>query len=150
MINIRPANPEEIHIIVDFQIAMASETENLSLDIQTVTQGVKAVFENPEKGKYYVAEENGTVTASMLTTFEWSDWRNKTVSWIQSVYVRPEHRKKGLFKLMYKHIKDKIAKKTEFSGIRLYVDKTNINAQKVYEKVGMNGNHYQLFEDFES
>jgi ribosomal protein S18 acetylase RimI-like enzyme len=144
---IRDAFLDEYTIIADFQKMMAKETENLELNDNIVKKGVKAVFENPEKGKYYVAEENGVVVASLLTTYEWSDWRNGTVLWIQSVYVMPDFRKSGVFKKMYSHIQEIVNSGNEFSGIRLYVDKTNVNAQKVYEKVGMNGEHYILFEE---
>lgn len=144
---IREAKFEEHLIIADFQQKMAAETENLSLSKNVLIEGVKAVFENPEKGKYFVAEENNVVVASLLTTYEWSDWRNSTVVWIQSVYVLSEFRKKGIFKKMYTFIKEIVNSSEKYSGIRLYVDKSNVNAQKVYDNVGMNGEHYILYED---
>jgi len=144
---IREANVTEIGIIADFQVKMAWETEEFELNLDIVTKGVSAVFDDCTKGKFYVAESDNKVVASLLTTFEWSDWRNKYVLWIQSVYVLPEFRKLGIFSQMYSFIKEIVKNNSDFSGIRLYVDKTNVKAQKVYEKVGMNGNHYQLFEE---
>ena len=81
-----------------------------------------------------------------MITYEWSDWRNGNVYWIQSVYVLPEYRGKGVFKEMYLHIKLSVKETPGLSGIRLYVDKHNHRAQKVYNKIGMDGSHYQLFE----
>jgi len=147
--NFREAHKTEYKVIAGFQQKMALETENYHLNIDTVTKGVKAVFADATKGKYFIVEEDGKVIASLLTTYEWSDWRNCKVIWIQSVYVLPEYRKTGVFKLMYSEIKKNVKSRSEFSGIRLYVDKSNINAQKVYEKIGMQGNHYSLFEDME-
>lgn len=143
----REAKQSEYKVIAGFQQKMALETENYHLDINTVTKGVEAVFNDASKGKYYIVEEDGKVIASLLTTYEWSDWRNSQVLWIQSVYVLHEFRKKGVFKLMYSKIKDIVAKNSDYSGIRLYVDKTNTNAQKVYTKIGMKGEHYSLFEE---
>jgi GNAT superfamily N-acetyltransferase len=93
-----------------------------------------------------VAELDGKVVGSLLTTFEWSDWRNGTVLWIQSVYVRPEFRKRSIFSKIYKHIQEKVTANANLRGIRLYADKTNISAHGVYEHLGMTAEHYQMFE----
>jgi predicted GNAT family acetyltransferase len=146
MIDIRLANKFDSLAIAEFQICMAKETENLKLDKDTVNKGINALFSDPEKGKYYVADDNGKPVASMLITYEWSDWRNSWIYWIQSVYVLPEYRKKGIFKLMYNHIVDSITDNNKVSGLRLYVDTTNAIARKVYSNIGMNGDHYQVFE----
>ncbi len=133
--------------IADFQIKMALETENLKLDPETVGKGVLAVFDSPEKGKYFVAEDNGNVIACLLTIPEWSDWRNGTVLWIHSVYVLPEYRSQGVFKMLYQYLVDIVNNpESELRGLRLYVDKTNEKAQKVYEKLGMSAEHYHLYE----
>ncbi len=143
---VRKALPEEAQQIISFQIAMALETENIYLDPETVMRGVKAVFTDTEKGNYFIAEENGQVIASLLTTFEWSDWRNGTILWIQSVYVVPEFRRKGTYKALYGHIRTMVEHDPGLKGIRLYADKNNLTAQKVYEKLGMTADHYQLYE----
>lgn len=132
--------------IAEFQIQMALETEQIHLGRETVLKGVASVFEKPELGRYFVAEINNEIVASLLITYEWSDWRNARIWWIQSVYVVPEHRRKGIFRLMYSHIRSIVENNKDIGGIRLYVDKTNINAQKTYDHVGMNGEHYQLYE----
>jgi GNAT superfamily N-acetyltransferase len=143
---IRQAKETDSASIVEFQIAMAWETEQLQLDEQTVRKGVAAVFKDEPKGIYYVAETAGKVVGSLLTTYEWSDWRNGTVLWIQSVYVRPEFRKRSIFSRLYKHIQEKVVSNSDLRGIRLYADKTNISAHGVYEHLGMTAEHYQLFE----
>lgn len=132
--------------IVDFQLKMAWETENLRLDRNILEQGVKAVFDRPSLAQYYIAQINGEAIASLMITYEWSDWRNRMVWWIQSVYVIQEFRRKGVFSKFYSFIKSQVEQLEEVGGIRLYVDKTNLNAQETYNKVGMNGEHYQLFE----
>jgi len=143
---IRQATDSDSASIVSFQLAMAWETEQLQLNEPTVIKGVAAVFEDPAKGIYYVAETEDKVVGSLLTTFEWSDWRNGTVLWIQSVYVRPEYRKRSIFSKLYKHIQEKVNGNTNLRGIRLYADKTNIPAHGVYEHLGMTAEHYQMFE----
>lgn len=146
MIIVRTAIPDDALYIIDFQLKMASETENLALDFHTVTDGVHAVFKDASKGCYYVAEEDNQVVGSLMITYEWSDWRCGTVLWIQSVYIKPEYRGKGIYKAMYTHIQGLVTPQSGYRGIRLYVDKTNRAAQRVYERLGMNGEHYQVYE----
>jgi ribosomal protein S18 acetylase RimI-like enzyme len=145
-IRYRDATLRDLLDIVEFQIAMARETENVALNRHVCTRGVEAVFEDRNLGRYFVGEAAGRVVASLLITPEWSDWRNGVVWWIQSVYVHPEFRRRGVYAGLYDHVKT-IAENTEsVKGIRLYVDKTNAAAQEVYRKMGMNGEHYQVFE----
>ena len=144
---IRDANPSDAPDIVDYQLQMALETENLELTKSVVELGVEAVFDDKSKGAYYVAEVDGKVVGSLLITYEWSDWRNGQVLWIQSVYVLKEFRGQGIFRKLYAHVKEKVVdQETDFRGIRLYVDKTNDDAQKVYEKLGMENHHYEMYE----
>jgi GNAT superfamily N-acetyltransferase len=144
--NYRDARLSDIQEIVDFQIAMAEETEQLQLDRTICSSGVRAVLENPDLGRYYVGESNGSVVASTLITYEWSDWRNGVVWWIQSVYVLPEARKKGVYAGLYRYLQALAQADSHVRGIRLYVDRRNQEAQKVYSRLGMNGDHYQVFE----
>jgi ribosomal protein S18 acetylase RimI-like enzyme len=146
MIEIRKADASEAPVIAAFQLAMALETENLVLDVNTVHKGVQAVFEDPSKGFYLVADDGDQVAASLMITPEWSDWRNRTVWWIQSLYVIPEMRRKGIFRKMYDWLQQQIRQDDSIGGIRLYVDKTNTLAQKVYEELGMDGEHYRFYE----
>lgn len=143
---IREATSDDIPIIIDFQQKMAWETEQVQLDPIVLAAGVKNLLLESRHGKYYVAEENRVVVGSLMTTYEWSEWRNGNVLWIQSVYIIESHRGKGIYKKLYGHIQQLVANSPDLKGIRLYVDKTNKAAQKVYEKLGMNGEHYQVFE----
>jgi ribosomal protein S18 acetylase RimI-like enzyme len=142
---IRKANTTDADVIIEFQKAMALETENLILDSETLLKGVMAVFEDKGKGQYFVAEDNAKVVASLMITFEWSDWRNAIVWWFQSVYVIPEFRRQGIFRMMYDFIKNE-GLKENIAGMRLYVESENHRAQKTYEALGMNGSHYKTYE----
>ena len=145
-IRYRDANIRDLLDIVNFQIAMARETEEVDLNRHITTRGVEAVFEDRQLGRYFVAESGPDLAGSLLITPEWSDWRNGVVWWIQSVYVRPEFRGRGIYKGLYQHVQ-RIAESNEsVKGIRLYVDRRNTAAQDVYRRLGMNGDHYQVFE----
>ena len=149
MLTVRPARPEDAATIASFQILMARETEGLELDPATVDRGVRAVFDDPAKGSYWVAEPAGPagrVIASLLTTPEWSDWRAATVLWIQSVYVLPEQRGRGVYRALYEHLRREVESSPALAGIRLYVDRRNTAAQRVYERLGMTREHYEMFE----
>src|SRR5882762_10530874 len=139
---VRDATPNDLPAIIDFQLRMAIETENLKLDIATVTRGAKEVFTDPSKGKYYVAEQTEKVVGCLMTTFEWSEWRNGNVLWIQSVYIDEKFRGQGVFRKLYTHVQTLVSRDPALKGIRLYVDKKNEEAQQVYRKLGMNGDHY--------
>jgi GNAT superfamily N-acetyltransferase len=144
-ISVRPAKRDDAETIRDFQQAMAMETEGLKLDHETVTMGVNAVFSDTGKGRYWVAEEDGKVIASLLITYEWSDWRNAVIWWFQSVYVLPRFRRMGIFRMMYEHIRQE-AILANTAGLRLYVEAGNTRAQLTYEAMGMNGSHYKTYE----
>jgi ribosomal protein S18 acetylase RimI-like enzyme len=149
---IREAQRKDIPTIAAFQVAMAHETESLDLDPEVVLAGVTAVFDgsNPAaaSGCYYVAEEPATqtVTGCTLVLTEWSDWRNGTVWWIHSVYVLPAFRSAGVFRKIYENLKAQVEARKELRGLRLFVDITNTRAQEVYRRLGMNGDHYRLYE----
>ncbi|MGI6338957.1 MAG: GNAT family N-acetyltransferase [Bacteroidales bacterium] len=145
MITIRKAQPDDAGDIALFQHNMAWETERLKLNPVVVASGVNAVFLDPSKGQYYVAEDEGKVVASLLITYEWSDWRNTYVWWFQSVYVRTSYRRRGIFTSMYEHVKNEADKKS-VAGLRLYVDSNNLKACKTYESLGMTCEHYKLYE----
>lgn len=145
-ISIHSALQDEKSHIVDFQLKMAWETESMHLDRATVEQGVEAVFNDPSKGYYLLAKSGDQTIASMLLTPEWSDWRNKTFLWIQSLYVVPAFRKRGVFKKLYDHIKIVVQNSPEYAGLKLYVDHDNLPAQLVYKRVGMDDSHYKLYE----
>ena len=146
MIEIQKASIQDIAQIVDFQVAMALETEQMVLEPATISRGVRAVFGDPTKGFYLVAREGKEMIACLMITYEWSDWRARTVWWIQSLYVVESWRRHGVFRQMYDWLLNIVRDDDSIGGIRLYVDLTNTNAQKVYDSIGMDGNHYRFYE----
>jgi GNAT superfamily N-acetyltransferase len=145
-LRIRPAHPADAGVIAGFQLRMAGETEGLELDGATLARGVAAVFADPGKGAYWVAERDRAIVACLLVTPEWSDWRDGTVLWVQSVYVVPAERGRGVYRALYERLRREAAAADGIKGIRLYVDKRNAAAQRVYERLGMSREHYDLFE----
>jgi GNAT superfamily N-acetyltransferase len=148
-LRIRPADPAEAGVIAGFQLRMARETEGVELDGAVLARGVAAVFADAAKGAYWVAERDGVqpgIVACLLVTPEWSDWRDGTVLWIQSVYVVPAERGRGAYRALYERLRREAAGDDGIKGIRLYVDKRNATAQRVYERLGMSREHYELFE----
>jgi ribosomal protein S18 acetylase RimI-like enzyme len=139
-------------VLVDLQVRMAAETEDLALDRATVTRGMAAVLADPGKGEYLIAVRPGggadgeRIVGMLMVTREWSDWRNATVLWVQSVYVVPEARGQGVYRLLYEHIRKLVEGDPGLAGIRLYVDRRNTGAQNVYERLGMTREHYEMFE----
>jgi GNAT superfamily N-acetyltransferase len=146
MVEIRVANRSDSERIAVFQVEMAMETEGMTLDPEVVSRGVEAVFSDPKRGTYFVARTEGETVGSMLVTHEWSDWRNGNIWWLQSVYILPAFRRKKIFSKMYSYLRKKVEEDENLLGIRLYVDKTNTAARKVYERLGMDGDHYLTYE----
>jgi len=145
-VSIRPAAPGDAETIAAFNLAMARETEHIELDRAKLLPGVRAVLQDPAKGFYVVAETGGQVVGQMMITYEWSDWRNATFWWIQSVYVSPEFRGKGVFKQLYRHVADRARAQTGVCGLRLYVEADNHSAQRTYERLGLNRTMYDVWE----
>ena len=145
-ISIRPATGADLDFIINANVALARETENVTLDAGVLRAGVRALLEDRAPGRYWIAEQDGRRVGQTLITFEWSDWRNRMVWWIQSVYVAPAARRGGIFRALYDHAR-KEAHRAGAGGLRLYVDVTNSRAQAVYAALGMKGDHYRVFED---
>ena len=146
MLHIRPAVHADLEVLVTGNADMAAETEGLQLDLSTLRSGVAAVLGSGALGRYWVAEHDGRVVGQLLITYEWSDWRNRHVWWIQSVHVARDARRLGVFRALYAHSAGE-AQPAGAGGLRLYVDETNTRAQAVYAPLGMNGGHYRVFED---
>ncbi|NBC27340.1 MAG: GNAT family N-acetyltransferase [Bacteroidetes bacterium] len=147
---VRKADVSDAQSIVEFNIAMAMETENKRLDREKIEPGVNALFNHPEHGFYLVAETEETVIGSLMVTNEWSDWRNGLFWWIQSVFVIKEFRRMGVYRTMYHHVKQQAAQSSGVCGFRLYVEKENLVAQKTYKKLGMAETRYKIFEEMRS
>ena len=144
--NIRTANAEDAASLIEFNQAMALETEGKHLDSRILESGVKAVFQDEKKGFYVVAESAGKIVGGLMITFEWSDWRNNWFWWIQSVYILPEFRGRGIYRGLYEFVLDKAKQEENVCGFRLYVERENERARSVYEKLGMGASHYLMYE----
>ena len=145
-LHVRPAAATDLPFIVQANLALADETEDVRLDPAVLREGVVALLENRAPGRYWIAERDGRPIGQTLITYEWSDWRNRVVWWIQSVYVIPAERGTGVFREIYAHLRQ-AAQAAAAGGLRLYVHTANARAQVVYAALGMNGDHYRVFED---
>lgn len=144
---IRQGETKDIRDIAQFQVDMAAESEGTVLNLETVNKGVTLALDDKAKGTYMLAvAPDGTVAGSLFLTKEWSDWHAKWYWWIQSVFVRPEFRRQGVYRALYKHIKN-LAKENSISCLKLYVDRENVRAQKTYQAQGMHESHYLLYEE---
>jgi ribosomal protein S18 acetylase RimI-like enzyme len=143
---VRIGEHKDVKALARFNIAMAWETERKRLDPATVTRGVQAVIDHPEHGFYVVAADGTEVAASLMVTYEWSDWRCGLFWWIQSVYVRPETRRRGVFRRLYEFVQATASEEPNVCGIRLYVEQSNHAAQGVYAALGMQETAYHVYE----
>ncbi|MEO6391801.1 MAG: GNAT family N-acetyltransferase [Pyrinomonadaceae bacterium] len=147
-INLRRANTSDIPSLVTFNRAMAAETEGKNLAEAVLRPGVAGLFDHPEYGFYLIAEtddDDPRAVASLMITYEWSDWRNGLFWWIQSVYVTPAWRRRGVYRRMYEYVQQ-LASAENVCGFRLYVEKENVAAQRTYAELGMAETHYLMFE----
>jgi len=147
----RIGEEKDANVLAKFNIAMAWETEQKKLTPDVVAQGVRTLLKDSRYGFYVVAEIDHEVVGSLMVTYEWSDWRDATFWWIQSVYIKPEFRKQGVFRRLYEFVKEKALHDMNVCGLRLYAEQDNIPAQNTYEKIGMRQIPYKLYEEsFES
>jgi ribosomal protein S18 acetylase RimI-like enzyme len=147
---IRQASITDADTLADFNIEMARETENKRLHDHVIRPGVRALLDNPALGFYVVAETEAGVAGSLMVTTEWSDWRNGIFWWVQSVYVRPEHRRTGIYRALYEFVKELAERDANVCGFRLYVERENTGAQATYKALGMEETAYLMFEELKS
>lgn len=143
---IRDATPGDAVTISDYNSRMAEETEGRALESRIIGPGVAAVLADKSKGRYWVAESDSVLVGQLMVTYEWSDWRNATIWWIQSVYVPFEYRRKGVFSALYQHVESLALAESDVCGLRLYVENNNHRAQQTYEALGMIKPSYLVME----
>lgn len=143
---IRKAEIRDLETVVKFNYNLAKETEDKELDLGILSKGVKSILTDSSKGQYYVYEVDNKVVGQIMYTYEWSDWRNGTFLWVQSVYVDADYRKKGIYKKLYHNIKNICDNDENIAGIRLYVEKENVNAKSTYKSLGMCECNYHMYE----
>lgn len=146
-VRVRPATRTDLDVLVDFNLAMARESEDRALDRERLRAGVSGLLARPEDGFYLVAEQNGYSAGSLMVTYEWSDWRNGRFWWIQSVYVRPERRRQGVYTAMHAAVRERAQASGDACGIRLYVEHENTGAMATYRALGMAETPYRLYEE---
>lgn len=148
-ISIRNAVPADTAVIIEFNRRLAWETEEKELDLPTLSKGVAAALSDPAKGFYLVAENAaGEVVGQLAITLEWSDWRNGWFWWLQSVYVRADHRRQGVFNALTEAVLERARAAGDVIGLRLYVEDENHPAQETYKRLGFQRLSYQFFERY--
>ena len=145
-IRVRPATPEDISLMARWAETMALETEDKQLDLDTVTRGIRAAVEDPSRGCYFIAEIAGEPVGTLMLTYEWSDWRCSWWWWIQSVYITPTNRRKGVYRALHAFVLDMARAQPDVGGLRLYVERHNVSAQRTYEFLGMLDSGYRMYE----
>ena len=143
----RVAAAEDAATLAGFNRAMALETESKSLPMETLLPAVQAVLRDPRHGFYLVADSGNEIAGSLLVTFEWSDWRNGRMWWIQSVYVRPAHRRRGVYRALHEAVRERARAAGDVVGVRLYVERENVAAQRTYAALGMAETPYRVYEE---
>lgn len=150
-VKVRMASRGDLDVLVNFSAAMAMETEGRQLDRDRLQRGIQSVLESTERGFYLVSErqdlDSRPVVGQLLVTYEWSDWRNATFWWIQSVYVHTTWRRQGVYRQMHRHVLNMARARQDVCGVRLYVEEHNETAQRVYRQVGLMPSGYLIFEE---
>ena len=143
---VRPATPDDWQHVVDFNLRLARETEHLQLDPAVLIPGVQAALADPAKARYFLAVAGTQVVGQLMHTYEWSDWRNGMIWWLQSVYVVPEHRSSGVFRALFDHLRTAAHTDPGVVGLRLYVEDENQRARDVYARLGLEPGGYSVMQ----
>ena len=145
-VEIRTGEASDATAIAQFNAAMALESEDVVLDVDVLTAGVQAALADSGKAFYLLAEVGGHPAGQLMVTYEWSDWRNGWIWWVQSVYVKPDFRRQGVYRRLYRRLEAMAAERGNVRGIRLYVMRENLRAKRTYESLGMHHSEYDLYE----
>jgi GNAT superfamily N-acetyltransferase len=146
-LTVRPATAADADTLARFNETMAQETEDKTLDPDTVRAGVHNMLDDPTRGFYLIAERADAIVGSLMITTEWSDWRNGTFWWIQSVYVRPAARRTGVYTALHHAVRARARAADDVCGLRLYVERGNEGARETYEALGMTEMSYRMYEE---
>ena len=146
-LTLRVGEPADAERLAAFNLAIAEETEGLGLDPRTVAAGVGKVLHDASHGFYVVAERDERIVGALMVTYEWSDWRNALWWWVQSVYVDPRYRRRGVYRRLYDFVRVRARDHGNVCGFRLYVERDNEVAQRSYRALGMDASHYLMFEE---
>jgi GNAT superfamily N-acetyltransferase len=147
-IHVRRASPADLDEVIEFNRLLAEESEGKTLDLAQLRPGVAAALADEHKGLYFLAEEDGQALGQMGLTYEWSDWRNGWFWWIQSVFVRPEARRRGVFRALFEHIVQCARSDAQVIGLRLYVERDNTIAHQTYQRMGYEWTSYLVMEKY--
>ena len=145
IISVPEANQLDVSTLGKNNLSLAHETENILLDKDILRLCIEKALELKDY-RYIVAELDNKIVGQTMVTSEWSDWRNGVIWWMQSVYVNPDYRKRGVFQSILKHIENLAEKIPEVKALRLYVMDDNQIAQRVYQNLGMNNSNYLVYE----
>ena len=145
-ISVRPACRDDVSLMARWAEAMALETEDKQLKPDMLRRGIQIAVDDPTRGLYFIADIAGEPVGTLMLTYEWSDWRCSWWWWIQSVYIVPAHRRKGVYRALYAHVLAMAKAREDVRGLRLYVERENSNAQRTYEFLGMLDAGYRMYE----
>jgi len=145
-LTIRQAELSDAAVVAEFNLRLAEETEGIRLVPNRVAEGVAAILADASKGLYYLAEVDGQVIGQVMITYEWSDWRNGNLWWLQSVYVREDFRRRGIFRALFQHLQKLARSRRDVCGLRLYMHSENVRARNSYQQLGMKPTKYEVFE----
>ncbi len=143
---IRPATPNDTDLVVRWNIRLAEESEDKTLSAEILTRGVRQVLADQQKGRYFIAMDGARPIGQTMVTYEWSDWRNGWIWWIQSVYVEADYRRRGVYRALHNHIAEVAKRSGEVVGLRLYVEQNNTVAREVYQSCGLRPAGYLVYE----
>ena len=138
---------EDISTFISFQKIMAKETEGVNLDDSSIAGALEYLINDDSYGKAFMAKlgPNGVSVGTCYINYGYDVLSNKFTIWVQSVFVHPEYRKKGIFSKIFNHL-ELVARQLNASRISLFVDFSNLPAQKVYEKMGMVRREHSFIE----
>jgi GNAT superfamily N-acetyltransferase len=147
--HVRDAQPGDHAAIVEFNARLAVESEGKQLDPSVLARGVTTALAEPDRLRYWLAEdrETGVIVGQAAISREWSDWRNGWVWWFQSVYIHRDHRRRGVFRALHRHIRAQARAAVDVIGLRLYVEAANDHAQRTYQSLGFTPGGYHVYED---
>lgn len=145
-LTIRAATAADIPVLRDGAMALAIEAEHTTVDRATVELGLAAAVADRTKARYWVAEADGRVVGMLMVTYEWSDWSNGWVWWLQSVYVFPAYRRRGVMSRLINHARAEARAEGGVVRLRLYVHDTNDRGRATYRALGFQPTAYRVME----
>ena len=135
MLTLRPAVPLDVGEILQLIRDLAAYEREPAAAIATEADILRDGFSENPRFKVVIAEWDGQVAGFAFYFYNYSTWQGRPGLYLEDLFVRPEHRGRGIGKALLVHLAG-IALREGCTRYQWQVLDWNVDAIGFYEKLG--------------